>query len=305
MDDADLDFTSRLGATVARQAANVVSGGARGVDEAAMLGALAVEGTAVGVLADSLLRAATSSRYRKYLMDGNLVLASPFNPEAGFSVANAMARNKYVYCLADAAVVIASARDKGGTWAGATENLRQGWVPLWVKPGSAHLGNAELLHQGGKPLPDLDSLEVAALAAVSSVGKAPAGLLDDLPKVADTGCRGSSMETVEPDSGTADRIAEAPIAPIPDEATARPQGALDTSALNGALPDFYSLFLHRLREETSVAPLTPAELQERLGLNKTQLAEWLQQAVEEGEAEKLTRPVRYQVATASQPSLGL
>lgn len=305
VDDADLDFTSRLGATVARQAANVVSGGARGVDEAAMLGALAVEGTAVGVLADSLLRAATSSRYRKYLMDGNLVLASPFNPEAGFSVANAMARNKYVYCLADAAVVIASARDKGGTWAGATENLRQGWVPLWVKPGSAHLGNAELLHQGGKPLPDLDSLEVAALAAVSSVGKAPAGLLDDLPKVADTGCRGSSMETVEPDSGTADRIAEAPIAPIPDEATARPQGALDTSALNGALPDFYSLFLHRLREETSVAPLTPAELQERLGLNKTQLAEWLQQAVEEGEAEKLTRPVRYQVATASQPSLGL
>lgn len=38
----------------------------------------------------------------------NLVLMSPFNPEAGFDVGNAMARNKYVYCLADAAVVVHS-----------------------------------------------------------------------------------------------------------------------------------------------------------------------------------------------------
>lgn len=305
VDDADLDFTSRLGATVARQAANVVSGGARGVDESAMLGALAVEGTALGVLADSLLRAATSSHYRKYLMDGNLVLASPFNPEAGFSVANAMARNRYVYCLADAAVVIASARDKGGTWSGATENLRHGWVPLWVKPDSAHPGNAELLRQGGMPLPGLDLLEVAALAAATSGEKKPAGLLDGLPETADAGCRGSNMGTAGPDSGTAARIAEVPVAPIPDDTTARPQGEPDTSTVNGALRDFYSLFLYRLREETSAGPLTPAELQERLRLHKTQLAEWLQQAVEEGEAEKLTRPVRYQIASARQPSLGL
>src|SRR5699024_4312577 len=116
---------------------------------------------------------------------------------------------------------------------------------------------------------------------------------------------GSSMETAGPDSGTAARIAEAPVALIPDETAAPPQGQPETSAANGGLPDFYSLFLHRLREETTAGPLTPAELQERLRLNKTQLAEWLQQAVEEGEAEKLTRPVRYQVATARQPSLGL
>lgn len=305
VDGADVDFTGRLGATVAGQAANVVSGGARGVDEAAMLGALAVEGTALGVLADSLLRAATSSRYRKFLMDGNLALTSPFNPEAGFSVANAMARNKYVYCLADAAVVIASAKDKGGTWAGATENLRHGWAPLWVKPDTVYPGNAELLRQGGMPLPDLESLEVAALAAASSTRTTATGLLDDPPEAADAECLGSDVGTARPSSQTVTRITEARIAPFSGETTAAAQGEPENPFASVELPDFYSLFLHRLREETSVRPLTPAELQERLRLNKTQLADWLQQAVKKGDAEKLTRPVRYQVPTARQPPLGL
>ena len=56
-----------------------------------MLGALESQGTAVGVLADSLLRAATSAKYRRGLMGKNLVLVSPFSPEAQFNVGNAMA----------------------------------------------------------------------------------------------------------------------------------------------------------------------------------------------------------------------
>ncbi len=59
----------------------LVSGGARGVDETAMLGALNAEGTAVGIMADSLLKAATSAKWRKHLMRGNLALISPFYPE--------------------------------------------------------------------------------------------------------------------------------------------------------------------------------------------------------------------------------
>ena len=51
------------------------------------------EGTAAGVLADSLLRAATSAFYRKHLTAANLVFVSPLNPEAGFNVGNAMGRN--------------------------------------------------------------------------------------------------------------------------------------------------------------------------------------------------------------------
>ena len=153
----DLDFTSRLGAEIATQGFSVVSGGAPGVDETAMLGALEKDGTAIGVLAENLLRAALSAKYRQGLMSKNLVLVSPFNPEAPFNVGNAMARNKYIYCLADAGVVIATSKESGGTWAGAIEDLKNGWVPLWVKehddPAS---GNAALIQRGAQRLPSRD-----------------------------------------------------------------------------------------------------------------------------------------------------
>jgi predicted Rossmann fold nucleotide-binding protein DprA/Smf involved in DNA uptake len=109
----DLAFTAQFGKRAAAEGYSIVSGGARRVDQAAMMGALEHEGTAVGVLADSLLRSATSAQYRKRIMSGDLVLITPFNPEAGFNVGHAMARNRYIYCLADAAVVVSSAAGKG------------------------------------------------------------------------------------------------------------------------------------------------------------------------------------------------
>jgi predicted Rossmann fold nucleotide-binding protein DprA/Smf involved in DNA uptake len=90
----DLAFAADLGRLAASQVFSVVSGGARGVDQSAMAGSLESEGTAIGVLADSLLRTATSSQYRKRIMSGDLVLVTPFNPEAGFNVGNAMSRNR-------------------------------------------------------------------------------------------------------------------------------------------------------------------------------------------------------------------
>jgi len=151
----DLTLTARFGGAAAVQGLSIISGGARGVDETAMLGALAQEGTAIGVLADSLLRAATSAKFRPGLISGNLALLSPFNPESGFEVGNAMARNKYIYCLADAAIVIAVDRERGGTWNGAVENLKHGWTSLWVKPHpDPASGNVELIRRGGRELPE-------------------------------------------------------------------------------------------------------------------------------------------------------
>ena len=116
-----------------------------------MKGALGSEGTAVAVLADSLLRAATSSLYRRPLLSGDLVLVSAVNPEARFNVGNAMARNRYIYCLSDAAVVVASARGSGGTWSGACENAKAGWVPLWVKQtADTDSGNVNLIARGAR-----------------------------------------------------------------------------------------------------------------------------------------------------------
>lgn len=162
----DLEFSRALGAKTAGEGFPVVSGGARGVDEASMLGALEAEGASVGVTANGLLKAATSSTYRKHLMRGNLTLVSTFSPEAGFNVGNAMRRNRYVYCLADACVVVAS-DTKGGTFTGAIENLKNGWVPLWVKPsGDRKDGNALIVDRGARWLPPLDELEVGSLFGV-------------------------------------------------------------------------------------------------------------------------------------------
>jgi predicted Rossmann fold nucleotide-binding protein DprA/Smf involved in DNA uptake len=152
--ESDLSFATSLGSLAAAQGFSVVSGGARGIDEAAMLGALNCEGTAIGVLAEGLLRASISTKYRKGLMSRNLVLICPFNPEAGFDVGNAMARNKYVYCLSDAVIVVSADKEKGGTWNGALENINQHWIPLWVKTNGERPGNMSLVGRDGRWLPE-------------------------------------------------------------------------------------------------------------------------------------------------------
>lgn len=147
--DRDLAFTREAGAKAANENIAIVSGGARGVDETAMLGAMNCGGIVIGVMADSLLKAATSAKWRKGLMDDQVVLVSPFYPEAGFNAGNAMARNKYIYCLADSALVIHSGK-RGGTLSGAEENLKKEWVPLWVKPTEDKAAaNADLVAKGG------------------------------------------------------------------------------------------------------------------------------------------------------------
>ena len=154
-DREELAFAENIGSAAAGQGYSIVSGGARGVDQSAMFGALQAEGTVIGVMADSLMRAATSAKYRKYLRSGDLVLVTPFNPEARFHVGNAMARNRYIYCLADAGVVASSTPNRGGTWNGAVQNLKAGWIPLWVKhTARASSGNPDLARIGAQWIPD-------------------------------------------------------------------------------------------------------------------------------------------------------
>lgn len=128
----------------------VVSGAAKGVDSHAMLASLHNSHTAIGILSDSLFRASASGQWRQHLKENNLVLISPFFPEARFTPANAMARNKFIYLLSNATVVVTSG-EKGGTWEGAKENLKKNWVPLLV---SAHqqplqAGNQALINGDG------------------------------------------------------------------------------------------------------------------------------------------------------------
>ena len=176
----DLHFARQLGHAAASQGWSIVSGGARGVDEASMRGAIEASGTVIGVVADSLLKSATSHKYRDAIQRSDIVLLSPYHPEVGFSGPNAMSRNKHVYCLSRAAVVVCSDAGKGGTWAGATEDLKKKWVPVWVKHHpDTRSGNRALIERGALALPDNDphALVMEELAA----GKLTSNQLFDLP----------------------------------------------------------------------------------------------------------------------------
>lgn len=170
VEDALIAYTREIGRLVAGAGRTLVSGGARGVDQAAMHGALEAGGRVMGVLADGLERAALNREHRNLLLAGQLVLTSPYDPSAGFNVGHAMQRNKVIYALADAALVVNSDLNRGGTWAGATEQLdKLHLVPVHVRStGATGKGLEALKQRGALPWPnpvDADGLNAALRAA--------------------------------------------------------------------------------------------------------------------------------------------
>ena len=87
------------------------------------------------------------------IQNGQLLLLSFVNPDAGFFTGNLMARNKFIYAQSVGTVIVRSEK-KGGTWAGANENLRNGWCAsfCWNKP--EYDGNQELIRLGCIPIDD-------------------------------------------------------------------------------------------------------------------------------------------------------
>jgi predicted Rossmann fold nucleotide-binding protein DprA/Smf involved in DNA uptake len=285
LDDAQMVFTRRLGRDIAHKGRAVISGGARGADEAAMLGALESEGTAVGVLADSLLRASTSLKYRKALMRNDLVLVSPFNPEAGFNAGNAMARNKYIYCLSDAAIIIAATENKGGTWAGAMEGLRKNWVPLWVCQGNVP-GNNALVNKGANWLPE--DFDVQQLAMTESAVPATALCISEAMEadtVQPTVAYGTPPDIMQIPDATQAQSFEPDCLQVDTASTMTSESVLPTSS--------YNVFLLGLGELLGKQALNLKELQRETGLKPKQLSEWLKRAATEGIVVKTRSPVKY------------
>ncbi len=180
IDDADQAFTQAKAARAIEQGYVVVSGGAKGVDQTAMLTALSSGGESVGILSDSLLRSSTSKAYREGLKHNRLALISPFYPEAGFSTGNAMARNKYIYAMSNAVVVVKSDFNKGGTWTGAKENLKKQWAPVLVRH-TDYDGNRELIKLGAMAIDDsFDDFTAMPVSTPVATEEAQQQPMDDL-----------------------------------------------------------------------------------------------------------------------------
>lgn len=320
--EAALEFTREVAARCAQAGMGVVSGGARGVDAAAMQGSTEAGGYTIGVLANDLLKTSVNRQNRLGLQEGRLVLVSPFYPEAGFNAGNAMGRNKYIYALADRALVIDSALGSGGTWEGALEALAQQWVPLYVRTPGNGLGNAALVDKGGIAFTYapgegeelLEYFERTAPAVIKvSEPAVPQQSLLSMGTNPDEFASGAAVETApgsevpvaeptleapELPTGLLDESAKEVASPVETASPAEPEVKTETGTSSSAhsVPaslDMYGDFLRKLALALQGGPLSEEEVSERLVLEKGQAKAWLKKAVELGQVEKLKKPVRY------------
>lgn len=300
--ESALEFTRDVAGRCAKVGMAVVSGGARGVDAAAMQGATEAGGCCVGVLAADLLKTSVNRQNRIGIQEGRLVLVSPFYPEAGFNVGNAMGRNRYIYALADQALVVDSALRTGGTWAGAIENLQHGWVPLYVRSPGEGAGNSALIAQGGRPFTAEDARCDSIVDFFEAFGKlvsmAGADVEDDqtnLPLVNEPDVDYTPPKDSAPGSEQpAELLAEETLTGA-SEVDAESASTLEPTSANGDEVDLdmFNDFASKLSSVFAHGPLTEEDLAAALHLEKGQAKAWLKRACTTGALEKLQKPVRY------------
>ncbi len=278
--EASLEYTREVGSACAKDGMGVISGGAKGVDAAGMQGAGEAGGMVIGVLAADLLRASVNRQNRMGIQSGKLVLTSPFNPDAGFNTGNAMARNRFIYALADYALVVESAEGEGGTWAGAIENLRHGWSPLFVRTPSESPGNAALIAKGGKGF-DFDVANSSSIREYFEKHTEPKTPIP-IQNLVENGI----SETVENIAVVPERIEEASTSPVIEIKKDKRE---QTPARIETFEDFIKSLIELLGDSAKNA----ADIRLALGLDNKQFKVWLAAAVDQGIIEKKTKPVAY------------
>lgn len=163
----------------------VVSGAGTGISRTAMDAALALEGTVVAVLADSLTNTLRRPEIRRAVLAGNAAMSTPYGPDTLLRAATKRGRRKLIHALADVTFVV-SAEPDGGAFAAAVEALEAGIgrVAVWRGPGEGP-GNAALVARGAVAVASLDEVT----AQVGGGNAAPRGPAEppasSLPPAAD------------------------------------------------------------------------------------------------------------------------
>lgn len=277
IDDSGLEYTQKLTQTCAQQKIQVISGGAKGVDQTSMLGTLDAGGTVVGVVADSLARAVLAKKYRQGIQAGRLTLISTYDPNAGFNVGNAMGRNKYIYALADYGLVVNSTPNKGGTWAGATEALKKITdVPVFVRVDkNISQGNYQLLEKGAIPFPEIPS-NICLTELIT------AQILDFPNK------RKPEISIEQPSLLNNNNISELNLQEVRDQSSTEP------GENSHVYQDIYEAVLPFILRNLET-PKNDKYLAESLEIQLGQMRAWLKRAVKEGKIKKNKKPVTYEI----------
>ena len=270
-------FTRKMARLCAESSMPVVSGGARGVDQISMESALDAGGTSIGILADNLLKKSLGKTFRKAIAGKRFLLISPYHPEAPFKAWAAMGRNKLIYAMADFALVVSSDHKKGGTWAGATEELkRESSIPVFTRiDDSVPKGNKKLLEIGAVQWPaslsakNMNSiLSSTAESFVKKQNQKNATLFDQAVQQSNQKVTKRALNT--------------------ETLCKKSEQKKETFSKSSV----YDLVLPVILEKLS-SPASVADLAEKLDVQKVQLTIWLKKALAEKKIKKLTQPVRY------------
>jgi len=158
VDDADKAWTEKMVKKNMENRYGVVSGGAKGIDQISTSYALRLGNYAIEFLPEGLEKRIRDRATLSYVLEGKLLLYSTTSPlvkgTRNSFVAAAMGRNKFIYTQSSGTVVVKSGLEKGGTWAGATEALKNNWCKVYVWDQKSYPGNQALIEMGGIGLDD-------------------------------------------------------------------------------------------------------------------------------------------------------
>jgi predicted Rossmann fold nucleotide-binding protein DprA/Smf involved in DNA uptake len=307
--EALLQQTEEIGASAAAAGVVIVSGAARGVDEASMVGALQAGGHAIGVVADSLEKTIAKPIWRQALIERRLLLLSSDAPSAKFQVWRAHGRNKLIYALADAALVMSSAKGSGGTWEGAEEQLTKlKCCPLYVVDDPRGGEGLAALHECGAalwPYPSTPEGLREVITSPASPTHTASELREAVPKLPRFDVVQESL--LGPSAVHAEQVApEVRGAETPDDLTNpgddsgtvephAPEGVTESISvgLSTTPADQLVSLAHKLLLEALSEERTEDELEALLGCTKTQIKAWCKNLASKGLIRKLNKPVRY------------
>jgi len=178
-------------------------------------------------------------------------------------------------------LVVCSGRSKGGTWAGAVEELkRKLGRPVFVRvEGTGSDGNRALVDEGALPFPALrgEPVTLEWLGHASTAGRQPPSVIE-LSLLPGIGTRQMSAGEVREPSP---ELVSEPLRTDEAEPTTPPL--------------IYGVALRAIIAALDVSKSIDELLAclPREEITRDQMCVWLQRAVAEGAIRKLTRPVRY------------
>lgn len=277
--------TRQIGILCVQNGIQLISGGARGVDSEGMQTVLENGGSVIGFVADSLLKMSVNGKYRQGLKEQRVVLVTANDPKTPFNVGNAMARNKFVYCLSDWTLVIASSYNEGGTWAGATENLKHKWVPLFVrKDVDVPEGNYRLIDKGA----------IAISPESFSSPEKFMRVLKNAPGIENKPCVVCDLAT--PYSSVNNDVNEYKMSAV----ISQPEVILINEMADNLIVekpeqsdhDLFPIVWPSIEKELAEAK-TDKELADCFNVELKQMRAWLSMAIKKGDIKKLSKPIRY------------